>query len=170
MTENPILVVDDDEIMRDALSDWLTDDGYKVKSVPDGSTALKVLEENRYSLMIVDLKMPGIDGLTVLREARVKYPDLNVIMITAYPTIDSAVEAIRQGAADYITKPFTPEQIEQAINNLTMEEEKPAAPAEALPRKSPSPEQHLAAGKKLYREGDLKGALKEFVSALKLEP
>lgn len=118
MGRHRILVVDDEEIMRSSLSDWLKEDGYYVLAVADGYQALERIKEEEWDLAVVDLKMPKIDGIEVLKRISAMRPDLPVIIITAYATIDTAVTAIKEGAADYIVKPFNPEEISLVIAKL----------------------------------------------------
>ena len=113
-----ILLVDDEEIMRSSLSDWLREDGYEVLAVEDGYKALTEAENADWDLAIVDLKMPGIDGIEVLKSVNKIKPDLPVVIMTAYATVDTAVIAMKEGAADYIVKPFNPEEISLVINKI----------------------------------------------------
>ncbi len=101
-----ILVVDDEQAVRDLLAKTLTMADYDVDSAPDGASAIDRLRAVEYDLLITDLKMPGMDGLSVIREARRSAPDLPVIIITGYSTEASAIEAINLGVAGYLTKPF----------------------------------------------------------------
>ncbi len=112
-----VLLVDDEAVVRNSLSEWLKDDGYDVASAEDGESALKILKERQFDTAVVDLKMPGVDGLEVLRKAKQTYPQINIIIITAYGTVENAVEAMKRGAVDYLTKPFTPADLEKAIEN-----------------------------------------------------
>lgn len=101
-----ILVVDDEQAVRDLLARTLTMADYDVDTAPDGASAIDRLRAVEYDLLITDLKMPGMDGLSVIREARRTAPDLPVIIITGYSTEASAIEAINLGVAGYLTKPF----------------------------------------------------------------
>jgi excisionase family DNA binding protein len=101
-----VLVVDDEEAVRDLLAKTLTMADYDVDAAPDGPSALDRLRAADYDLLITDLKMPGMDGLSVIRESRRIRPDLAVIIITGYSTEASAIEAIKIGVAGYLTKPF----------------------------------------------------------------
>jgi excisionase family DNA binding protein len=101
-----VLVVDDDHAVRELLSKALTAAGYLVDVAVDGASALVRLGEKGYDLMITDLKMPGQDGLSVIREARRTSPALPVIIITGYSSEATAIEAINLGVAGYLTKPF----------------------------------------------------------------
>jgi len=113
-----ILVVDDERIMRDSLSDWLLEEGYEVVAVEDGARALEKVRAERWDALLVDLKMPGMDGIEVLEEVKKINQDIPVIIMTAYATVDSAVRAMKQGAYDYIVKPFNPEEIGLAIRKI----------------------------------------------------
>ena len=101
-----VLVVDDEDGIRDLLGKTLALADYDVDLAPDGHAALERMRLFSYDLLITDLKMPGIDGLTVIREARRLHEDLPVIIITGYSTEDSAIEAANLGVAGYLTKPF----------------------------------------------------------------
>jgi excisionase family DNA binding protein len=101
-----VMVVDDEASIRDLLSRTLALAEYDVDAVPDGRAAVARLRAGQYDLLITDLKMPGMDGLTVIREARQLAPTLPVVIITAYSTEASAIEAINLGVSGYLTKPF----------------------------------------------------------------
>jgi len=103
-----ILVVDDEETMRDSCQQALSQDENRVKVAEDGSTALAILEKESVDLVILDLKMPGLSGMEVLKKIKEKDPEIVVVVITGYATIESAVEAMKSGAYDFIPKPFTP--------------------------------------------------------------
>src|SRR5471030_1116743 len=83
-----ILLVDDEEIVRESLSGWLEKDGYTIGTAPDGLAGVKSVEDGRWSIMLVDLKMPGIDGLEVLRRVKERNPEIAVVIMTAYATVD----------------------------------------------------------------------------------
>ncbi len=118
MVKSKILIVDDEEIMRCSLSDWLKEDGYDAIAVESGYKALELLKSENFDLAIVDLKMPEIDGIEVLKRINESNFKIPVVIITAYATIDSAVVAMKEGAADYIVKPFNPEEISIVIKKL----------------------------------------------------
>jgi excisionase family DNA binding protein len=101
-----VLVVDDEESIRDLLAKTLALAEYDVDLAPDGRTALERLRIIPYDLLITDLKMPGVDGLTVIKEARRLKPDIPVIIITGFSTEASAIEAVNLGVSGYLTKPF----------------------------------------------------------------
>lgn len=106
-----ILVVDDEVNLRRVLNAQLTRDGYDVHGAANGDEALRLLAEHHVDLMITDLRMPGMDGVELLQRALRQEPDLPVVMITAHGTVDTAVEALKSGAFDYITKPFDQEEV-----------------------------------------------------------
>jgi len=106
-----ILVVDDEKSMREFLEIMLRGDGYKVEIAESGRDALERIEKKFFDAVISDVKMPDVDGIAVLRKAKETWPDTAVIMITAFASTDTAVEAMKQGALDYITKPFNIEEM-----------------------------------------------------------
>ncbi|MDZ7641520.1 MAG: sigma-54 dependent transcriptional regulator [Desulfurivibrio sp.] len=106
-----LLVVDDDRRMRELLAEILQEHGFGVSSAADGEEALAALAAKNFDLVVTDLKMPGPDGLAILRQARAGNPEMPVIMITGHGSVDSALAAMKQGAYDYIEKPFDPEQL-----------------------------------------------------------
>ena len=106
-----ILVVDDEASIRDLLSKTLALAEYDVDASPDGRSALERMRLYPYDLLIADLKMPGMDGLAVIREAKRYKPDLPVIIITGFSTESSAIEAVNIGVAGYLTKPFRVPQV-----------------------------------------------------------
>ncbi|MBI5577337.1 MAG: sigma-54-dependent Fis family transcriptional regulator [Deltaproteobacteria bacterium] len=113
-----ILVVDDEEIVRDSLSSWLEEDGYAVEAVESGKRALERLPVKNWDLMLVDLKMPGMDGIQLMEEVRKTHPDMLIIIMTAYATVDTAVKAMKTGAYDYFVKPFNPDDISLTIRKI----------------------------------------------------
>jgi nucleotide-binding universal stress UspA family protein len=104
-----ILVVDDELIVRDSIKEWLEDEGFSVDMAASGPEALDKLSTKSYHLMLTDIKMPGMDGVELLKKAHKRFPDLTVIMMTAYATVETAIEALKIGALDYLLKPFDPE-------------------------------------------------------------
>jgi excisionase family DNA binding protein len=106
-TDRPrILVVDDEQAVRDLLVKALTEEAWEVDAAPDGPTAIECMRSTQYDLLITDLRMPGMDGLSVIREARRKSLDMPVIVVTGNSTEASAIEAINLGVTGYLTKPF----------------------------------------------------------------
>lgn len=110
-----ILVVDDEETMRRSLADILRLEGYHVQAVSSGQAALDAIRRETYDLMLLDLKMPGMDGLEVLRTTARISPDTLVILLTAHGSLESAIEALRQDAFDYLLKPSSPQQILNSV-------------------------------------------------------
>ncbi len=113
-----ILVVEDDQYVLESLSLLLTHEGYEVSTANEGQTALQLIKNEPFDLVIVDLKMPKIDGLELLKKIRAVVPDTVVIMMTAYGSIKSAVEAMKLGASDYITKPISADEIRLSIQKV----------------------------------------------------
>ncbi len=113
-----ILVVDDDEIVRESLLEWLREDGYSVEAAEDGFKALGKFKERSWNIALVDLKMPKMDGLELMEKIKESWPETQVIIITAYATVNTAVQAIKVGAFDYLVKPFNPEELSLIIKRL----------------------------------------------------
>lgn len=111
-----ILVIDDEEVMRDLFTDVLSDAGYEVIAVGNPEEGVNKVKEMPFEVIITDLKMPGMDGIEVLRKARKIDPDISVIVITGYATVETAVEAMREGAYDYITKPFHQDEMKIVVS------------------------------------------------------
>ncbi|MBW7899378.1 Transcriptional regulatory protein ZraR [Candidatus Brocadiaceae bacterium B188] len=115
MSVEKVLVVDDDLLGREYLSETLTRNGYEVASASDGRQALERVNKAGYDLVFLDMKMPGMCGMEVLEKIKTVSPETVVVLITAYGTIETAVEAMKKGAYDYIIKPFSPDQVELVI-------------------------------------------------------
>jgi len=113
-----ILIVDDEAIIRESLGDWLSDAGHQVLTAENGPQALKIMEGEKPSAVIADLVMPGMDGLELLKRAKEISPNIGVVIITAYGSIPTAIAAMREGAYDYIEKPFSPERVELLVRKL----------------------------------------------------
>ena len=110
-----ILVVDDEDMIRDLLSETLQRDDYIVDTASNGKDALEVLEQYKFDLLITDIRLPDLSGMKILERVNKKYPDMGTILITAYGSIKNAVKAMKQGAFDYITKPFSLDEMEVVI-------------------------------------------------------
>ncbi len=117
--ETRILVVDDEEIVRNSWVDWLREDGYYVEAAENGLKGLEMIKERPWDVAMVDLKMPKMDGLELLEKAKAINPEMHVIIITAYATVHTAVQAIKMGAYDYLIKPCEPEEISMLLKRLT---------------------------------------------------
>ena len=113
-----ILVVDDDNLSREFLVEAITALGYKPIEARSGSEALEQAQREHPDLVLTDLRMPGIDGMELVRNLKTHYPDLPAVMVTAQGTIEAAVQAMRSGAADFLLKPCTPEAIEVVIERI----------------------------------------------------
>ncbi|MDH3956135.1 MAG: sigma-54 dependent transcriptional regulator, partial [Desulfobacteraceae bacterium] len=106
-----IMVVDDEENICEALAAWFQKDGYRVETAGSGPEALERMQQKPCDVYLVDIKMPGMDGLELLARLKERQPDVDVIMITAHGSIQTAVEAMKRGACDYLCKPFDPDQL-----------------------------------------------------------
>lgn len=115
MKTEKILVVDDEDIVRTSCSRTLKPGGFEVKLAKNGREGLKMMSEEKFDLVLTDLKMPDMDGIEVLRRIKEDWPEVEVIIITGYQTVDTAVRAIKLGAFDYIEKPFTPDALMNAV-------------------------------------------------------
>jgi DNA-binding response OmpR family regulator len=194
----PILIVEDETITREALRDWLTDGGYNVETAEAGEKALEFIAEQDFGIVILDLKLPGKDGIEVLKQAKEKRPQLKGVIITAYPSVDTAVKATKEGAIDYLPKPFDLNQLEKIIRDTLgsvqveikprpkaapKQESDPPPVAEAVEAEEPkvgeiitiaiAPAEipvHLKQGKAYFKAGRYAEALKEFRAILSTAP
>jgi len=116
-SEFRILVADDDIFVRDVIIKLLMEQGYSVITADDGHEAIRHLRLDDIYLVLTDLRMPGADGLEVLRTARHINPKIAVVILTAYGTLDTALEAVKEGAYDYLTKPFVMQQLLLVVRN-----------------------------------------------------
>lgn len=113
-----ILLAEDDEIMRISVSDRLKKFGWQVDEAQDGNEAIRLFQKHQYHLVISDIRMPGLDGLSLLHEIHQQSPDTDVIIMTAHGSVDDAIECLRQGAADYILKPFDMDNLIIRVSRL----------------------------------------------------
>ncbi|HED09505.1 MAG TPA: sigma-54-dependent Fis family transcriptional regulator [Caldithrix abyssi] len=113
-----VLIVDDDDDLREIVKETLDNDAYEVYDADSGDKALKLMEENSYDLIISDLMMPGIKGLDLLKKVKEHYPQTGVLLMSAYGTIETAVDAMKEGAFDFITKPFSISHIESRVERF----------------------------------------------------
>src|ERR1035437_9020940 len=109
--KNRILIVDDDDVVRRSYLRSLEGTSCQVAAARDGEEALHTMEQNPFDVVLLDMRMPGQDGLSVLRTIKHKWPESEVVIITGYPTVDSAKEAVRLGAYDYVAKPVGPQDV-----------------------------------------------------------
>ena len=112
-----LLVVDDEEIVRRSHLRVLASVPCNVEAVPDGQQALAAMEAQSYDVVLLDLRMPGMDGMTVLKALKERWPESEIIVITGYPSIETAKEAIRLGAHDYLAKPCGPDEVIHATTS-----------------------------------------------------
>jgi DNA-binding NtrC family response regulator len=111
-----VLVIDDDEIVRLSHLRVLASTPYDVETAQDGKQALSVMEQHPVDVVLLDLRMPGMDGLSVLKEIKARWPEIEVVIITGYASVDTAKEAIQLGAFDYLAKPVFPDEIIKVAN------------------------------------------------------
>jgi DNA-binding response OmpR family regulator len=191
----PVLIIEDEAIMRESLRDWLKDEGYEVETAKEGEEALEKIGKKEFSVAVLDLRLPGKDGLEVLKEATEKDPKIKGIVITAYPTVETAVEAMKIGAVDYIVKPFAPDALEKAIQDILGPVQAEVKPEEGKVKEAageiPVVEEagveeakeeeaiaitegeipvHLEQGRAYIKEGRYKEAVREFQSILRVAP
>ncbi|MEI8201649.1 MAG: sigma-54 dependent transcriptional regulator [Bacteroidota bacterium] len=114
-----ILIVDDEDSVRNSLFSWFIEDGYRVECAENAKVALTKLESESFDIILADIKMPGMDGLEMLRRIKTLKSDSIVIVMTAFATVDTAVRALKDGAFDYITKPFDPDDLSHLIRNAS---------------------------------------------------
>jgi DNA-binding NtrC family response regulator len=110
-----VLLVEDEAIVRDSLRDWLTEDGYDVECVDSGEDALKRIKQEEFGVIVLDLRLPGIDGLQVFEHAKELKPETKGVIITAYPSRDTLDKARKLGLVDYLVKPFKISDLEKLI-------------------------------------------------------
>jgi len=111
-----ILLVEDEMVVREALRDWLIEDGYDVDVAEDGEEALEKIKGEEFGVIVLDLKLPGIDGLQVFEEAKELKPETKGVIVTAYPSKETLEKAKRLGLLDYLPKPFKVEDLEKIIS------------------------------------------------------
>ena len=116
-----ILVVDDDEVVRLSYLRSLANTHWIVESTWDGNDALRAMEEKGFDVVLLDLRMPGKDGMEVLKAIKDKWPETEVVIITGYPSIETVKEAVRLGACDYLAKPVGPDDVFNAANDAVMQ-------------------------------------------------
>jgi two-component system, NtrC family, response regulator HydG len=118
-----ILVVDDELIVRESLSKWFREDGFRVDAAENAAAALRKLQDAQWNILLVDIKMPGMDGIELLQRVKEINKNITVIIITAFASVETAVKALKQGAYDYITKPIDPDYLDHLVNNALKEQQ-----------------------------------------------
>ena len=118
-----LLIVDDEESVRDSLYNWFIEDGFKVECAENAKEALAMLEAGHFDIILADIKMPGMDGMEMHRRIRALNPEAIVIIMTAFASVETAVQALKDGAFDYITKPFDPDDLSHLIRNAAKQVE-----------------------------------------------
>jgi DNA-binding NtrC family response regulator len=134
MTQRKILVVDDEKNIRLMLSQTLASNTTVVETAINGEEALQKLEQSSYDLVLLDLRMPGMDGVEVLHQAHARHPNLPVILLTAHGTVETAVEAMRGGAVNFMQKPFSPREIRDAVDSALKGRNSPPMDANREPQ------------------------------------
>ncbi len=112
-----MLVVDDEPVVRDSLSKWFLQDGYRVEAACDGASALKLMSKGPWDIILLDIKMPGMSGLELQKQIKTIDRNAAIIMITAFASVESAVQALKEGAFDYVTKPVDPDHLTHVVKN-----------------------------------------------------
>jgi DNA-binding NtrC family response regulator len=116
-----LLIVDDEHSVRDSLMHWFRKDGYRVGTAANAALALQALDESPYDIVLLDIRMPGMDGMELLARLRAANPQVVVIMMTAFASVETAVRALKQGAFDYVTKPIDPDELSHLIGRAIKE-------------------------------------------------
>jgi DNA-binding NtrC family response regulator len=163
MAHPGILVVDDEKNIRLTMIQDLAPLGYEISCAMNGEDALKQLEEKEFGLILLDLKMPGINGMEVLRQVVNLRPDIRVIIVSAYGGIEKVVEAIKLGAVDFIRKPFTPQEIRDSVSRVMDREKVEAAQATDYAA-------HLALVRRCMSEHHFEAAIEHAKKAISLYP
>ncbi len=123
MKKRRILIVDDERSVRRSLKEWFLEDGFEVEIAEDGPQALLTMDSGPFDIFIVDLKMPGMDGITLLKQIQEGDKNATVIILTAYASVETAVEALKQGAFDYVTKPVDPDELSNLVRNALRQQD-----------------------------------------------
>ena len=122
-----VLIVEDEAVVRESVRDWLVEDGYDVEVAEDGEEALEKIKREEFGVIVIDLRLPGIDGLRVFEEAKELKPETKGVIITAYPSKETEDKAKKLGLTDYLPKPFKVDHLEEVISGALgeLEEKKP---------------------------------------------
>ncbi|MFH1230312.1 MAG: formate dehydrogenase accessory protein FdhE [Planctomycetota bacterium] len=139
MKKPTVLLVDDEAIVRDSLSEWLKNSDFEVECASNGVEAIEKVQHKRFDTAVVDLKMPGMDGLEVMKRVKQNLPAIQIIIITAYGTPETAVEVLKEGACNYLTKPFTLDMLEKAIEKTYLKSQATETITPPKPEIAPEP-------------------------------
>src|SRR5512142_2650578 len=115
-TRGRILIVDDELVVRDSLGKWFSSEGYAAQPVPSAREALETIQQREFDIALIDIKMPGMDGMELQARLKEADPDLTVIIMTGYASVETAVQALKRGAYDYITKPVDPDELSHLVS------------------------------------------------------
>lgn len=117
MSKGRLLIVDDDIVVRDSLGKWFESEDFDVTISPGAAPALEILSHDRFDLALVDIRMPGVDGIELQAKLKDVDPRMPVVIMTGYASVETAVRALKNGAYDYITKPFDPDELVHLVSN-----------------------------------------------------
>ena len=115
MCKGKILIVDDEDVVRESLHQWFDSEGYQTRAASSGKEALTTVGEQQFDLALLDIKMPGMDGMELQERLSEADPDLTVVIMTGYGTVETAVQALKHGAYDYVTKPIDPDDLSRLV-------------------------------------------------------
>ena len=163
MPNQRILIVDDEKNIRLTMKQTLQTLGYEISTAVDGQDALKKLAVQEFDLLLLDLRMPGLDGVEVLRRVVRLRPDIRVIIVSAHGTVENAVEVIKLGAVDFIQKPFSPQELRQIVAEVLDRDQLEAAQAADY-------ESHVALAKRCINDRHFEAAMTHARQAIGLDP
>ena len=170
MLENSVLIVDDEPIVRESIRDWLKDAGYQVATAESGEEALKMIEKQDFSVMVLDVRLPGLTGTMVLEEVKAQRPWIKSIIITAYPSEQTISEAKKLGAIDYLIKPIAPDDMEKLIRDTldSVGQEPTVTTKVEVPPKPPTVEEVAVKKSFVITKGNLKSIVENLIKETEL--
>jgi len=170
MLENSVLIVDDELIVRESIRDWLEDAGYQVATAESGEEALEMIEQQDFSVMVLDIRLPGQTGIMVLEEVKAQRPWIKSIIITAYPSEQTISEAKKLGAIDYLIKPIAPDDMEKLIREtLDSVGQEPTVTTEVAVQPQPPTVEEVAVKKSfVITKGNLKSIVENLIKETEL--